>query len=113
MKKAVTLAQLIKAHTQASARRNRLVSKEGKLVKVPPSLSEAIVKAHAAADASFAALCRYRPRDAEELVKWLPAVVQDEQVSSEYIRVLDGLAALTGANNLLCRLLVPASMHSR
>jgi hypothetical protein len=112
--KVTTLGQIMKAHAQASERRDRLVNEASVIVKIPKALDKAVGRAHDAVSASFSDLCRYRPRDADELLQWLPAVLADEQVTGESIRVVDGLAALSSAHNSLSRLLVPASeMHSR
>jgi|1185.fasta_scaffold970888_2 hypothetical protein len=113
-KRAVTLGQVIKAHVRARERQARLVNKASQFVHIPEPLDRAVNNAHDAAADALSALCRYRPRDADGLVKWLSAVLADEEVTGESIRVLDGLAALSSAHNSLCRLLVPANeMHSR
>ena len=113
-KRSASLVQLLKAHARACEQRDRLVEEASKIVKIPKPLDKAVRKAHDAAAKSFSALCHYHPRNGEELLQWLSAVLGDAEVTAESIRVLDGLAALTGAHNALGRLLVPASyLHPR
>jgi hypothetical protein len=113
-RKAATLRELIKAHARATERQERLVNESSQIVHVPEPLERAVGNAHDAKSEALSALCHYRPRDADELLAWLTAVLADEEVTGESIPVIDGLAALTSAHSALCKLLVPANyMHSR
>jgi hypothetical protein len=109
--KSATLGQLVKDHQKANDRVTYFCNLKGELTE---SQQEASVDALHVLSRTWSAVCRFKARDADELLKWLAYVLEGDEVTGKSIRVMDGVAALKAAHGALCEHLLPTDpFHTR